>query len=195
MPGSSLKDYGYCKEEKGFVKKYLYWLIPGIDKGERYKSDSYPAIRHIAHAVSIDEKRSKFAPLLVCPAINSKYTKLSEVWFPGAHADVGGGYQTSDGHPSDELPSISLSWMLGLLEETYEFNNYRPQVKGSAEGLAHWSIGDSPANIGSDCIDRDRPTSAEIHESFNERMTFSPVPIRLDGTVVSREYPIECSTL
>ena len=195
VPGSSLKNYGYCKEEKGFVKTYLYWLIPGIDKGERYKTDSYPPIRQIAHAVSIDEKRSKFAPLLVCQEINSKYTKLSEVWFPGAHADVGGGYQDSEGYPSDELPSISLRWMLGLLEESYEFNNYRPQVKGNAKGLAHWSIGDSPANIGSDCIDRHIPTSAEIHESFNERKKSSPVPIRLDGTVVFLKYPIECLTL
>jgi uncharacterized protein (DUF2235 family) len=190
VPGSSLKNYGYCKEEKGFVKKHLYWLIPGIDKGERYKSDSYPAIRQIAHAVSLDEKRSKFAPLLLCPAINSKYTNVSEVWFPGAHADVGGGYQDSD-----ELPSISLRWMLDILEEGYEFNNEPPQVEGNAKGLAHWSMGDSPANIGSDCIDRHTPTGAKIHASFYERKKSSPVPIRWAGVEKTLNYPIECSTL
>ncbi|MEA2078259.1 MAG: DUF2235 domain-containing protein [Pseudomonadota bacterium] len=190
VPGSSLKDYGYCKEEKGFVKNYLYWLIPGIDKGERYKSDSYPAIRDIAHAVSLDEKRSKFAPLLLCPAINPEYTRISEVWFPGAHADVGGGYQDSD-----ELPSISLRWMIDLLEESYEFNNIPPEVEENAKGLAHWSIKDFPANVGSDCIDRHIPANANIHTSFSERKNSSPVPIRMEGMVKSLNYPIKCSTI
>lgn len=66
VPGSSLKRYKICKEHKGFIKKYLYLFIPGVDSGERYKSDSYPPIRRIAHAVSLDEKRSKFSPLLIC---------------------------------------------------------------------------------------------------------------------------------
>ena len=82
VPGSSLKDYGVCKENKGVVKKYLYWGVPGTDKGERYKTDSYPAIRRIAHAVSLDEKRSKFVPILICQEINHEYTQIEEVWFP-----------------------------------------------------------------------------------------------------------------
>lgn len=189
VPGSSLKNYGDCKEEKGFIKQYFYWLVPGVDKGERYKSDSYPAIRQIAHAVSLDEKRSKFAPLLVCRAINSEYTKIDEVWFPGAHADVGGGYQDSD-----ELPTISLAWIIGLLDETYKLNT-RPQFQGSAKGLAHWSIGDPPANIGSECVDRQPLARAELHTSFDERKKLSPVPIRWEGTVKSLHYPIDCSNM
>ncbi|MEI7996692.1 MAG: DUF2235 domain-containing protein, partial [Methylococcaceae bacterium] len=74
VPGSAFKDYENkdnpkqhpCKENIGCLKKYFHW-IPGIIKGERYKSGSYPPIRHIAHAVASDEKRSKFAPLLLCP--------------------------------------------------------------------------------------------------------------------------------
>ena len=86
------------------MKKDLSQFFPGIDKGERYKTDSYPPIRHMAHAVSLDEKRSKFTPLLLCQAINPTYTEINEVWFPGAHSDVGGGYQDSL-----ELSNISLS--------------------------------------------------------------------------------------
>src|SRR5262249_19458890 len=106
VPGSSLKNYGYCKEEKGVVKKYGSSILPGVDEGERYKIDSYPVIRRIAHAVALDEKRSKFSPLLLCPAINPPSTKVHEMWFPGAHADVGGGYKDSDA-----LSGISLNWM------------------------------------------------------------------------------------
>jgi hypothetical protein len=188
VPGSSLKDYGICKEEKGFVKKYFYWLIPGIDKGERYKTDSYPPIHRIAHAVSLDEKRSKFSPLLLCHEINSQYTKISEVWFPGAHADVGGGYEDSK-----ELPSISLEWMIELLSETYKLNAV-PHLNVNANGLAHWSIGDRPANIGSKCVDRHPPENARIHPSVEERKRASPVPIRWKETRKQLDYPISCST-
>lgn len=186
VPGSSFKKYDLCKEEIGFWKKYFYWL-PVINKGERYKTGSYPAIRHIAHAVSLDEKRSKFEPILLCPAI-SDYTKLSEVWFPGAHADVGGGYADSN-----DLPGISLNWMIGMLAENYAFNITPPKVNESITGLAHWSIGDTPANMGSDCEDRHPPAKAKIHPSVNDRKKFSPVPIRIHGTVKSLTYPIQCS--
>jgi uncharacterized protein (DUF2235 family) len=188
VPGSSFKKYKDCKEKIGFWKRWFYWL-PVINKGERYKTDSYPAIHQIAHAVSLDEKRSKFAPLLLCPAINPKYTKLSEVWFPGAHADVGGGYDDSD-----ELPGISLNWMLRLLSESYKFNTTPPQVKESATGLAHWSVGDFPANMGSECLDRRPPQGAQFHPSFEKRKNSSPVLIRIKGVRKSLPYPIDCST-
>jgi uncharacterized protein (DUF2235 family) len=190
VPGSLLKNYGVCKEEKKFVKKYLYWLIPGIDKGERYKTDSYPPINQIAHAVSRDEKRSKFAPLLLCREIDSQHSSIIEVWFPGSHSDVGGGYEDSR-----ELPSISLEWMIGLLNKTYRFNAV-PHLKANAKGLAHWSIGDRPGNIGSKCVDRKPPKNANIHSSVEERKRASPVSIRWEG--IQREdidYPITCSNL
>lgn len=190
VPGSSLKDYEYCKEEKGFVKKYFYWLVPGIDKGERYKTDSYPAIHWIAHAVSLDEKRSKFKPLLVCPPIaNPKPTTVTEKWFPGAHADVGGGY---DDDASNELPGISLNWMIDLLGDRYQFTPV-PPFPESAVGLAHWSIGDCPGNKFSDCIDRDRK-EGKPHESVEYRKQAGKVRIKMNGDVKSLEYPIKCSS-
>ncbi len=187
VPGSSLKKYAHCKEIKGIVKKYLYWLIPGVDKGDRYKSDSYPPIHQIAHALSIDEKRSKFKPLLLCEPINPEYTKLYEVWFPGAHADVGGGYGDSD-----ELSGISLNWMIGLLAKSYNFNTTTPRVKENPKGLAHWSIGDFPANTGSECEDRPFPPVDRVHSSFFERKDSSPVPICREGREETLGYPITC---
>ena len=97
-----------CKEKIDWNKK----IGLSIAKGERYKIDSYPAIRYIAHAVSSDEKRSMFRPLFLCSksinpdsVINPTYTTLNEVLFPGAHADVGGGYEDEN----NQLPAISLN--------------------------------------------------------------------------------------
>jgi uncharacterized protein (DUF2235 family) len=184
VPGSSFKTYGQCKEE---IELGNLSRLPLISKGERYKTDSYPAIHQIAHAVSLDEKRSKFGSFLLCPAINQQYTKLIELWFPGAHADVGGGYADSD-----ELPGISLNWMTGLLQEVYHFNEPPPHFPESSKGLAHWSIGDSPANWGSECEDRGPPEGAQIHRSFEERKSSSPVPLHINETVKLQPYPKRC---
>lgn len=114
VPGSSFINFGVCKGEKGFFKRWVPFLTPA--EGDRYKSDSYPPIHQIAHAVSLDEKRSKFAPLLLCPTINPQYTSLNEEWFPGAHSDIGGGYEDSN-----DLAGLSFNWMLGLLAKSYHF--------------------------------------------------------------------------
>lgn len=190
VPGSSLKNYNDCKENIGFVKKYLHW-IPGISKGERYKSGSYPSIRRIAHAVSLDEQRSKFNPLLVCRETGQTYPQIDETWFPGAHADVGGGYKDSKA-----LPSISLNWMIALLEDSYTFKSKPSKAEEEdAKGLAHWSMGDPPANIGSDCKDRRIPSNAKIHESFGARKSSGLVPILVKGKKLSLPYPAECVTM
>jgi hypothetical protein len=191
VPGSSFKKYGVRKdgdgkvgkERIGFWKRYLSWL-PMISPGERYKTDSYPPIRRIVHAVALDEKRSKFAPLLLCPAIVDEATTVIEVWFPGAHADVGGGY---DDAGEDGLPNISLNWMRDQLVAVYPFDISR--VPECATGLAHWSIGDF-AGHGSKCQDR-RP-GANIHPSHYERMAAPYVPIRIHGSIRQMPYPVTC---
>ncbi|GMF07286.1 unnamed protein product [Ambrosiozyma monospora] len=109
-------------------------------------------VKHIRHAISIDEKRSKFVQNLFDPltylcdrircdtdldhsiyaheseALLGGTTKtfdyaatvtqeeissdLLEVWFPGDHSDVGGGWPVDfDGHV---LSNISLRWMLSF---------------------------------------------------------------------------------
>ena len=188
VPGSSLKDYGTCKEKRGWIKRNLSWLIPGIDPGERYKSHSYPPIKRIAQAVALDEKRSKFAPLLLCDPINPGLTETHEVWFPGAHADIGGGYDDSS-----DLPSISLGWMIERLHSDYSIKLDSPIV-GDPLGLAHWSIGYSPANKFSECVDRKPQSDAIIHPSVEKRSVAPLVPIKLDedSPAVSKAYPLNC---
>ncbi len=66
---------------------------------------SNPIIDHVRHAVSIDERRKSFRHNLFRPADGQD---LKEVWFAGAHADVGGGYEESE----SGLAKISLEWMI-----------------------------------------------------------------------------------
>ena len=182
VPGSSLKEFGVCKENEN------------SKEGDRYKSNSYPTIRQIAHAVSIDEKRSKYRPLLLCPKINPENPgKISEVWFPGAHSDVGGGYKDEKKQPIIELPGISLNWMIGLLSEYYKPASDIPNVVENPIGPAHWSIS-GIASKGSKCEDRKPPMNAEaLHSSYFKRISSSPVPLYVN----KREwkmlaYPIAC---
>lgn len=58
--------------------------------------------KHIRHAVSIDENRKYFEYTAVTP---KKEVDLKEVWFPGVHSDVGGGYRETG------LSDASCDWM------------------------------------------------------------------------------------
>lgn len=61
-------------------------------------------IRHVRHAVAIDENRKDFEPTLwsAKPELDFK-----QVWFAGVHSYVGGGYVDNG------LSSLALDWMIG----------------------------------------------------------------------------------
>jgi uncharacterized protein (DUF2235 family) len=63
------------------------------------------------HALAIDDKRTTFHPLLwdeskLPQHCHTDEEKLTQVWFAGAHANVGGGY------PDDGLSYVPLFWMI-----------------------------------------------------------------------------------
>lgn len=161
VPGSSVKNYDAYHECDGGLK------------GTRYRVQPYPIIKEIAHAVALDEKRSKFRPLLVKTPYLPTQTKRHEVWFPGAHADVGGGYADSN-----DLAGISLNWMINLLKDHQLFSGGIPHVYEAHDGLAHWSMGDPPANAFSDFENRHVPTDAVMHNSVEQRKQLAAAPIR-----------------
>jgi uncharacterized protein (DUF2235 family) len=68
-----------------------------------------PAVKHAFHALAIDEHRSPFEPTLWEPI--RKDQDVQQVWFPGVHSDVGGGYNTSD------LSDSTLQWMIDRAKE------------------------------------------------------------------------------
>jgi uncharacterized protein (DUF2235 family) len=65
----------------------------------------YPDVTFAYHALSIDEKRFMFKPVLLNENPD-EHKVVEQVWFAGVHADVGGG------NPESGLSDISLQWML-----------------------------------------------------------------------------------
>jgi len=68
-----------------------------------------PAIQHACHALAIDERRKAFAPNLWTRPAEWKGT-LEQVWFPGVHSNVGGGYAP------DGLANQALHWIVEKAE-------------------------------------------------------------------------------
>jgi hypothetical protein len=63
-------------------------------------------VEHAYHAIAIHEFRRDFEPVFWTKNLSGR-KNVEQVWFPGAHSDVGGGY------PEDEngLSDIALKWM------------------------------------------------------------------------------------
>ena len=61
------------------------------------------------HALALDDERRTFHPVLWRETKNDA-ARLRQVWFAGAHSNVGGGY------PKDGLAYVSLDWMMGEAE-------------------------------------------------------------------------------
>jgi len=68
------------------------------------------SIDNAFHALAIDEGRYTFEPSL-WSTTPSEGQRVEQVWFAGAHSDVGGGY------PETELSDCALQWMLQRASE------------------------------------------------------------------------------
>src|SRR5262249_13428059 len=86
--------------------------LPGVFGGltarwTRHHQTELPFnITHARHALALHELRRAF-PLLLWQRTHplNPRQKLKQVWFTGAHADVGGGYS------DNRLASVALEWM------------------------------------------------------------------------------------
>ncbi len=59
------------------------------------------------HALAIDDERQSFHPLLW-----RQDSRIEQVWFPGVHANVGGGY------PQRGLSLVTLEWMMNKASDS-----------------------------------------------------------------------------
>ncbi|MCU0812738.1 MAG: DUF2235 domain-containing protein, partial [Thiobacillaceae bacterium] len=64
-----------------------------------------PSIAKVRHAIAVDERRAFFRTNRFLPADGQD---LVQLWFPGVHADVGGGYPEDEGG----LWRVAFEWML-----------------------------------------------------------------------------------
>jgi uncharacterized protein (DUF2235 family) len=95
--------------------------VPSLQIAERFHDTKLGAkVDHAYHAVAIDEHRKAYEVALWTE--NPGNARMEQRWFPGAHANVGGGYE------DDLLPDLSLKWML---EKAYECGLYLGERNGA----------------------------------------------------------------
>jgi uncharacterized protein (DUF2235 family) len=91
--------YGMPVDElKEAIDRYV-WPMTLAD---RHLSDH---IDRVSHALSLDDERPTFRPVLWTDA-DHRPERLSQVWFAGVHANVGGGY------PDDALAYLPMYWIM-----------------------------------------------------------------------------------
>ena len=63
------------------------------------------------HALAIDEKRGPFRASLWQYPNHKNFKDVEQVWFPGVHSNIGGGYDNTG------LSDVALHWMLSRIEK------------------------------------------------------------------------------
>jgi hypothetical protein len=156
------------------------------------------------HALAIDEHREPFRAAIWRKPRFKAYTSVTEqVWFPGAHADIGGGYIPYGARGTKDLAAlddISLDWMLRRLRRHFpEFPVKSKELRDPSSGtgiaqqheprnrvyrlkpFALRSIANYPVPVSRNqlCVSFDRramPTGEMVHISALERLG-KPVPV------------------
>jgi uncharacterized protein (DUF2235 family) len=85
-------------------------------------------VENAYHALSIDDERETFHPVLWDPGEN-----ITQVWFCGMHTDVGGGYDI------DKLSDIPLIWMRDMAVEhgLLIYSDHKVKLDGDVNGHMH----------------------------------------------------------
>lgn len=68
----------------------LLSLIEGLSSHEFQDTELSKYVLHARHAVAMDEKRQSFTPTFWTKV--EDHPDVKQIWFPGVHSDVGGGY-------------------------------------------------------------------------------------------------------
>lgn len=135
-----------------------------------------PHIEQACHALSLDDERPTFRPVLWTDPQGDQ--RLTQIWFAGVHADVGGGY------PDDGLANVTLQWMMdeavgaGLrlypncAQECCERANGAGEQHDSRAGLAgYYRYG--PRNVDALCNDPDHGVQVAlpiVHQTVIDRI-------------------------
>ena len=144
-------------------------LLQWLDNPARYRfhdTSLSPKVKHARHAVAIDERRGSFSPTLWKKKSKAAHDDVKELWFPGVHSDVGGGYKERG------LSDGALEWMM---TEAEDFGlQYRPgalaQLSPNPQDVLH----DSRQSIMKMLVTAPRTiprlgSEADFHPSVEER--------------------------
>lgn len=102
----------------GFSKDWSLLLDPIFEALDRLSDLRWPhnfyddelnkQVKYAYHALAIDDARKTFSPMVWD---ESRGNVVEQVWFPGVHSNVGGGY------PRTGLSDVAFDWMLTRAEE------------------------------------------------------------------------------
>ena len=110
-----------------------------------YDTRLSPCVENAFQALALDEHRAPFSPALWEKGPDNERTNLKQVWFPGVHSNVGGGYEDQD------LANITLAWMMSRLEPFIDFRpdfilgcyeDNKAYYKSSGQRTRWWSFGE-----------------------------------------------------
>ncbi len=108
----------------------------------RFQNNRPPSgVQHLCQALAIDEERQTFYPELWDETKLADRQTLEQVWFPGVHANIGGGY------PKDQLALECLKWMIEQAEKREL--HFNPQIlqRFADEASPHGKMYDSRAGL------------------------------------------------
>ncbi|HEX6707248.1 MAG TPA: DUF2235 domain-containing protein [Albitalea sp.] len=96
-------------------------------------------VRHVRHALSLDEHRWTFEPRLYEEPgdVDDGVHTLRQRWFPGVHCDVGGSYPVAEAGLSD----AALEWMVAEVASDLGVPRLAP---GTAQRVRHDALWDTP---------------------------------------------------
>ncbi|CAL8578368.1 hypothetical protein XPA_004157 [Xanthoria parietina] len=80
-----------------------------------YDTSLSSCIENAYQALALDENRTAFSPA-VWEKPQGNTTNLRQVWFPGVHSNIGGGY------PDQGMANITLAWMMSQLTPFIDFD-------------------------------------------------------------------------
>lgn len=108
-------------------------LLDDPDQHRFHDTDLCDIVEHARHAVAIDEHRATFAPTLWTKI--DAHQDAKQIWFPGVHGDVGGGYLQTD------LSDGALKWMIDEAKKLgLNFQDITQQIHPYEWGIAHNSL-------------------------------------------------------
>ncbi len=160
-------------------------IIPGF----RHKFHNFKlseSVENAYHALAVDDKRKTFHPVL-WDAECKDYQDISQVWFPGMHTDVGGGYR------EDELSDIPLVWLTGKAVENglLIYDRDRIDIEENPAGIMHDSRGTLLTKLYRKEVRKwpqHRADKPVVHESVLLRSEQIP---SYDPWILKEEYRVE----
>ena len=135
-------------------------------------------VLHARHALAIDEMRASFSPTLWSNV--DRRENVKQLWFPGVHSNVGGGY------PDTGLSDIALEWMIREAEKAGM--EFRPRMIEQLRPDHRGVLYDSMKGIFRRLRSEPRSVPALVEKNVPAKIHPSAVRRREDPPIEAAEY-------